>query len=223
MIKIHEDFQQGTPEWLSARKGVLTASNIKQLVTPKTKKIANNEDVRLYAYQMIAERNTDFLEDNFMSYNMEQGHLNEVYARDHYSEHYAEVKEVAFITNDKYGFKMGYSPDGLVGDDGLIEIKSRLSKFQVKHIIDGVTPDEFKIQCQTGLLVSEREWIDFISYSGGLPMFVIRSFPDFELQEKIIEACTLFENTVSELSKKYNENKKKYYMTEKRETEEITL
>lgn len=72
------------------------------------------------------------------------------------------------------GFTLGYSPDGLVGDDGLIEAKSRVQKYQFQAIIEHVAsgsasvPAEFVMQLQTGLLGSECQWIDFISYSNGL-------------------------------------------------------
>ena len=74
----------------------------------------------------------------------------------------------------------------MVGDDGLIECKSRRQRFQIQTIADDEVPADYMIQLQTGLLVSERKWIDFISYSGGLPMFVKRVEPIPEYQEAIV-------------------------------------
>jgi hypothetical protein len=70
-----------------------------------------------------------------------------------------QVEEVGFVTNDKLGFTIGYSPDGLVGDDGLIEAKSRVQKWQMQTLIEfvaiGQMVPDFLIQCQTGLFVAE--------------------------------------------------------------------
>ena len=94
-----------------------------------------------------------------------------------------------------------YSPDGLVGADGLIECNSRRQKFQIQTIVenyrDGSMPDDFKLQVQTGLLVTGRKWIDLVSFSGGLPMIPIRVEADAEMQEAIIAAATDFEAKVS--------------------------
>src|SRR3546814_13754919 len=110
---------------------------------------------------------------------MLRGMDDEIIARDEYTKHHAPVEQTGFITNDKWGFTIGYSPDGLVGDDGLIECKSRRQKYQVQTIIANVATDTAVpaslIQVQTGMLVAERKWFALISYCGGLPMAVIRS------------------------------------------------
>ena len=120
---------------------------------------------------------------------------------------YAPVEYVGFITNDKFGFTIGYSPDGLVGADGLIEAKSRRQKYQIQTMIENVyedtIPEEYMLQIQTGLLVSERSFCDFISYSGGLPMVTIRVFPDDKIQSAIVEAATAFEARLNEKMAKY--------------------
>lgn len=213
-IKIYNELKQGTDEWLQARCGLLTASNAKLLLTP-TLKIANNDKTRAYLYELLAQRITNFVEPIFQTFDMERGHIDEIYARRAYSKHYAEAYEVGFITNDKWGFKLGYSPDGLVGDKGLIEIKSRKQKFQVETIINFDVPSEYILQLQTGLLVSEREWIDFISYSAGLPMFVYRVTPDQKIQDVIIEAVGSFEEQLKELRSEYDENEQDFIKTER--------
>jgi hypothetical protein len=110
---------------------------------------------------------------------MLRGQEDEIEARAALRQHYAPVTETGFVTNDRWGFTIGYSPDGLVGDDGLIECKSRASKYQIQTIAENEVPaPDYMIQLQTGLLVTERKWIDFVSYSGGLPMFVKRVEPD---------------------------------------------
>lgn len=138
-----------------------------------------------------------------------------------YAKHYAPIQEVGFITNDRWGFTIGYSPDALVGDDGLIECKSRRQKFQVQTIIDGIAPADYMIQLQTGLLVSEREWIDFVSYSGGLPMFVTRVEPIKEYQEAIVNAATDFEARLHANHVRYLTNAEGLHPTERRIIEEM--
>ena len=114
------------------------------------------------------------------------------------AETYAPVTEIGFVTNDQFGFVLGYSPDGLVGDDGLIECKSRCQKYQIQTLTDMIAPDEFMLQLQTGLLVTGRKWIDFVSYCGGLPMVTIRVHPDPDIQGAIIHAASIFEAKIAE-------------------------
>ena len=82
------------------------------------------------------------------------------------------------MVRDDWGFKIGYSPDGLVGKDGLIEIKSRRPKKHLQTIIAGTVPAENMAQIQAGLLVSGRDWCDYISYCGGMRPWIKRVEPD---------------------------------------------
>jgi metallo-beta-lactamase family protein len=86
-------------------------------------------------------------------------------------------------------FRLGYSPDGLVGEDGTIECKSRRARFQVETIVARAMPADYAIQVQTGLLVSGRAWCDFVSYSGGLPMAVYRVHAAEDVQDAILRAA----------------------------------
>ena len=208
-MKYHYEVEQGTEEWLRLRLGKITASTAKQLLTP-TFKIAKNDKVRTLAYHLASERITGRIEPNVTTYDMERGHIEEVFARDLYSEKYSHVKECGFIEN---GF-LGYSPDGLVGEHGLIEIKSRRSKYQVQTIIDGQMPSEYMIQCQVGLMVSEREWIDFIQYSNGMHMFVQRIERDDDLITKITDATVDMEATIKELVEDYRVKSAQYHEAE---------
>jgi predicted phage-related endonuclease len=124
---------------------------------------------------------------------MLRGMEEEEIARIIYNEKIAPVERCGFVTNDKWGFTIGCSPDSLVGETGAIEIKSRRQKFQIATIINGEMPDDYEIQVQTILLVTERSWVDFVSYSNGLPMVPIRVFPDTVVQDAIVSAATAFE------------------------------
>lgn len=201
VITYHPSVIQGSEEWLAMRCGLLTASEMKLIVTP-TLKSASNDKERAHLYELLAQRITGFVEPHYVSDDMLRGRDDEIEARNRYAAEYAPVQSVGFVTNDEWGFTIGYSPDGLVGDDGLIEAKSRRSKYQVQTIIEcvpgQVAHPDYIIQLQTGLLVTRREWIDWISYSGGLPMTVVRVWPDEVVQAAIVNAATCFEERLSE-------------------------
>ena len=221
MITYHDDVTQGSEEWASMRCGLLTASEMSLILTAKTLKAASNEAERTHLYELLGQRITSYVEPRYIGDDMLRGMDDEIEAVALYAKHYAPVQTVGFVTNDKWGFTIGYSPDALVGDDGLIECKSRRAKFQVQTIIDGIAPADYMIQLQTGLLVSEREWIDFVSYSGGLPMFVCRVEPIKEYQDAIIAAATGFEERLAIAQEKYAANSKGLHPTERRIIEEM--
>lgn len=203
MIKYHTKLIQGSDEWLAARCGLLTASEIKLILTP-TLKIASNDKERAHLYEIMAQRITGYTEPSYISDDMIRGQEDEIKSRILYDAAYAKVDDMGFVTNDEWGFTIGYSPDGLVGDDGLIECKSRRQKYQIETILSGACPEEYILQVQTGLLVTRRKWTDFISYCGGLPMVTIRVFPDLVIQEAIIKAAIMFEFKLAENIEKYN-------------------
>lgn len=225
MIKYHHDILQGSEEWLNLRLGILTASEMKHILTPKLK-IADNAATKTHLYELLAQRITGYVEPHYISDDMLRGHRDEEIARELYAENFNPVTECGFITNNKLGFIIGYSPDALVGDDGLIEIKSRRQKYQMETILNSVAPDDYMLQLQTGLFVSERKWIDFISYCGGMRMITIRVYPDDKIQAAIIEAACQFEDKLQELLGRYNDiiaNNKNLIETEREIEMEIIV
>lgn len=206
MINYFRELVQGSDEWLQARCGLLTASEMKLILTP-TLKIANNDKERAHLFELAAQRVTRHVEPSYSSDDMLRGQFDEIEARLLYAEHFAPVEEMGFITNDKWGFTLGYSPDGMVGDDGLIECKSRRQKYQMETVVkcvrDQITPEEFVLQVQTGLLVSERQWVDVLSYSAGMPMPPIRAYPDEKIQNAIVEASGAFEKKLAAIIETY--------------------
>lgn len=223
-ITYHAEVIQGSDAWLAMRCGLITASEMKHLLTVKTLKVADNDKARSHVWELLFQRLTGYVEPHYISDDMLRGQEDEFYARQLYAEHYAPVQEIGFVTNDRWGFTIGYSPDALVGDDGLIECKSRRGKYQVQTIAENEVPDEYVLQLQTGLLVTGREWIDFISYSGGLPMFVKRVEPDPLIQGAIVAAATSFEAKLAEKEREYRAtlvNMPKVIETERRIEQEI--
>lgn len=208
MIRYFNDLEQGSDEWLAARCGLITASEVKLILTP-TLNAASNDKSRAHFWELLSQRISRYVEPRFVTDDMLRGQVDEIEARALYEQHYAPVQEVGFITNDRWGFTLGYSPDGLVGSDGAIECKSRRQRFQVETILccveDRTIPEDFILQVQTGLLVSERQWLDLVSYSGGLPLVVIRAYPDPRIQEAIIEAASRFERWAADQMQQYRE------------------
>ena len=204
-IKYNYEMEQGTEAWFAARLGLLTASEMKHIITAKKLEPANNDKTRAHVYELAAQRISQYVEPSYVSDDMLRGREDEIDALEVYSEHYDRVKRIGFVTNDKWGFKLGFSPDALVGEDGIIEVKGRRQKFQVETILNNAMPEEYMMQVQTGLLVTERKWCDFISYSAGLPMATIRVFPDEVVQNAIVAAAQSFEEKVGEMLNQYQE------------------
>ena len=202
-LQVFNELEQGSDEWLAARCGIVTASVVGQLITPKTIKPAVNDTARSLTATLAAERITGHVEPIQTNAAMERGTLDEPYAREIYSEHYAPATEVGFMVRDDWGFRLGYSPDGLVDDDGLIEIKSRNQKIQLATILGDEVPLANMAQCQAGLLVSGRDWIDYVSYCGGMPLYVKRVLPDMRWFHAIQEAVEAFEEAAGEMVGRY--------------------
>ena len=196
--------KQGSDEWHHKRMGIVTASQINALITAKGKP-AKNQAMRSYACQIASQREYSFLEDNYQSFDMMRGHYCEQIARDIYNDSFDEVFECGIITRQINGFVLGASPDGLVGKDGGIEIKSRVPKFQFETINAGEVPDEYMNQVQACLLVSGRDWWDYVQYSNGLPLFVRRVKPDEERQALIVNALDEFEVEVQRVHAEFKE------------------
>lgn len=226
-VKYHPDLVQGSDEWHAARCGLLTASEMRLILTP-TLKIANNEKEKTHLYELLAQRLTKHVEPQYISDDMLRGKDDEIEARILYDANYAPVEEMGFVTNDQWGFTLGYSPDGLIGDAGQIECKSRRQKYQVQTVIEAIAadtvPEEYMLQIQTGLLVTERGWCDFVTYSGGLPMATMRVFPDAKIQDAIILASAAFEKRIAEKTQIYRDtiaSDRRFIPTERRVIQEI--
>jgi hypothetical protein len=214
-LTIHPDIIQGSDEWHDQRRGIVTASAVGKLITAKTVKPASNPESRGYANLLAAERITGWTDPTFISDDMWRGIDDEPRARDKYTEHYAPVTETGFMVEDRWGFQIGYSPDGLVGDDGLIEVKSRRAKTQLSTIIADEVPVENMAQLQCGLLVSGREWIDYVSYCGGMPLYIKRVLPQPKWFAAITEAVDTFEATVNAMILNYRGSVNGLHLTER--------
>jgi len=227
-ITYHRGIIQGSDEWHALRCGLITASEVKLLLTPTLKR-ANSDKSRAHVWELAAQRITRHVELSYISDDMIRGHEDEFHARQLYSERIAPVEEVGFVTNDSFGFVLGCSPDGLVGSDGMIEAKSRRQKYQIQTIVenwrDGVVPDEYTLQVHTGMLVCDRAWCDLASYSGGLPMATIRVHRNEEICAAIVDACRAAEDSIAKVMDDYYAavEARGYIPTKRRDRQEMYL
>lgn len=205
-LKVYADLAQGTEEWYAARCGMLTASTVGKLLT-STLKVSDGKAAHDLTMALAAERITGHVEEGWTSAAMERGNLEEPLARDLYAEHTgSKVTQVGYMVRTfDSGQQLGYSPDGLIGKSGLIEIKSRNQKVQVQHTLADVVPSEHMAQIQAGLLVSGREWCDYVSYSNGMAMWIKEVEPDPEWAEAILAALNVFEANVATIQARYAE------------------
>lgn len=191
-LTVYEQLEQRSPEWYEARRGLVTASTVGRLLT-STLRIAQNDISRGLLHTLAAERITGHVEETPMTWQMWRGVEDEPRARDLYAAQCAPVEEVGFMVREiTPGIRLGYSPDGLVGDDGLIEVKSRSPRHHLATILSGGVPAEHMAQVQAGLLVSGRAWCDYISWCGGMRMWTCRVTPDPRWQEvlhRVVEAA----------------------------------
>ena len=172
-MKIH-DVPQLSREWFELRRGRPTASQFGRILTPKTAKLAAAADG--YIAELIAEifhLGTISELESTPSRAMIHGTDCEPEARKFYEmDRSVDVKQVGFCTTDDGRF--GCSPDGLVGDDGILELKCPTGKTQVEYLLDGELPAEYRGQVHGALIVTGRAWVDFLSYCPGLPPLLIR-------------------------------------------------
>lgn len=206
-ITYHAEVLQGSDEWAELRTGILTASEMKLIVTP-TLKVADNEKVRAHLWELLAQRISNYVEPTFYGDDMLRGHMDEEEARKLYARHFEPVEEIGFVTNDDHGFTLGYSPDGMIRKrTAAIECKSRRQKYQVQTIVEhhltGAIPADYMMQCHSALLIADLTFIDLVSYSGGLPMTTMRVHPDEKIRNAIIEAAGEFERKLNERLEAY--------------------
>lgn len=170
------DCVQGTPEWFAARCGVPSASNFDLLLCADGKV---SKQRTKYLWQLAGETITGIAEETYQSAAMQRGKEMEAEARDLYSLITGqEVREVGFCLADGFGA----SPDGFVGEKGLLEIKCPKLATHVGYLLDNILPVDYFQQTQGQLLVTGREWCDFFSYYPGLKPLIVRVTPDKKFQ-----------------------------------------
>lgn len=171
--------------------------------------VAMTDTARAAILRLAAERISGHVEETFTTWDMQRGHDDEPKARDEYEQrNNVTVDEIGFMTRTIDGVTIGYSPDGLVAEDGLIECKSRRQATQLAHWINGDKPSvpaENMAQLQTGLLVSGRDWIDYLGFAEGWPTLEIRVHPEAQWATVIAAAAKYAETEIQRITTTYTE------------------
>tara|TARA_R110000772_G_scaffold14820_1_gene42501 strand:+ start:1419 stop:2045 length:627 start_codon:yes stop_codon:yes gene_type:complete len=161
-MNIIKSCEQGSAEWLALRLGKVTASKMSDLLS-KGRGSAPSKTSETYMMELIAEKLTGQSKPFFENDAMRWGTEKEPQARETYSvsNDFVAIEEVAFIEHNEF---IGISPDGLIGDNGLLEIKCPNTTTQLKRALSDDYSADYKAQIQCQLWVTEREWCDFVSF-----------------------------------------------------------
>lgn len=193
-MKIY-NMKQGSPEWIHARLGIPTASEFDELITGEWK-ARTGEGVDKYIYRKLAERILGFSLNNASGWALEQGSIMEHEAIPFYEGvHDVRVQRVGFITTDD-GL-VGCSPDGLVGDDGGLEVKCPQPETHLRYLLNGVVPKEYLAQVHGSMYVTGRPRWTFLSYSRQFPPLIVTVERDREIDLKIAAALYVFQTKFS--------------------------
>jgi putative phage-type endonuclease len=204
-MEIIRDIEQGSQEWFELRYGWITASMFKAVIS-KGKGQAKSKTRLTYMYQVAAEAVSELRQETFTNEYMEWGTETEPKAREMYEFVSGnKVDEVSFIKlgGDR---KIGCSPDGIIGEDGMIEIKCPKTTTQVETYLNGKMPSVHKAQVQGQLWVSGRSWCDFVSFdpriNGDASFFCERIQRDEDYINDLKEKCFEFEKDLIEVINK---------------------
>ena len=184
-MNIIESCEQGSAEWLSMRLGKVTASRVKDVLS-KGRGTSPSKTAESYMMELIADVLTGEPKPFFENDAMRWGTETEPQARSMYEVNngFVSVKEVAFVEHNEF---IGISPDGLVGDDGLLEIKCPNTTTQLKRALSDDYSADYKAQIQMQLWVTERQWCDFVSFDPRLDCDAGYLQQRVERDEKYIE------------------------------------
>lgn len=198
------DFEQGTEQWIRARVGSLGASSVSDvLARTRTGWGAGRKNTMA---RLIAERLTGEPSDNYVSAAMQHGIDTEAEARAAYAFfHDAEVTQVGLITHPEIA-RTHASPDGLVGADGLVEIKCPNTATHIDTLLGQKIPAQYETQMLWQMICAERSWCDFCSYdprlSGDMQLFVRRvHFDEARAEEMQKEICVFLAELDAKLEK----------------------
>jgi hypothetical protein len=206
MFEFH-DIEQNSDTWFDMRGGKLTSSNLGKIMANYGK--AFGEPAKKLAATIAAQQlGAEVLSNSFSNEHMDRGHQQEPLARMLYeNETFCDVTNGGFFSSDF----VGCSPDGLVSDSGVIEIKSVIANIHYANIKRGGLDPAYKWQCIGNLKFTSRDWLDFISYCQEFPigkkLFVWRIRKE-ELSEefkKIDFRIAEFKKLVSDIRQTINE------------------
>lgn len=197
------DIEQNTDEWLDMRMAKLTGSGAPKIMANYGK--AFGDPAKKLAVTIAREQVTGrrSLADSYSNAHMERGHEQEPFARALYEDlNFVNVSNGGFFDEDN----LGCSPDGLVNNDGLIEIKSVIDHVHYANIKRGGIDPTYKWQIFFNLMVTKREWIDFVSYCADFPEDT-QLYTHRVNKNDCIEEFGMMTNRITEFFKLVNEAK----------------
>jgi len=190
MLEIIECIQN-SPEWYEARLGCATTSKFKDIMAK-----GKGTMRRTHMLKLAGERITGTNMPHFYNAAMARGHEHEPIIKALYEERtFQKVDEVGFIKNGS----TGCSPDGLIGIDGMVEYKSKEAHLQAELLLSDKLPTEHKAQVYGALMIAERQWIDFVSYCPGMPLYIKKIEPNLEYFKELKAGLNLFEKELQEI------------------------
>jgi len=198
-VNYHEVIQ-GSPGWLELRIGKISASRAKDLLA--TVRYGEAAGYRNYKTELAVERITGKRAERYVTKQMEYGTETEGVAATMYQLQTGNIATVcgAFEID---GSNVLASPDRLVGDDGLVEIKNREISNHLESLLSDKVPDEYYKQIQFQLWVTNRKWCDYVSYGDEMPenaqLFIKRIERDEEVINEIIERVEQIEDDITKL------------------------
>ena len=196
------DCAQNSDEWMKARMGIPTASEFSTVMAKGRGGKGESKTRRTYMLKLIGERLTGELSDGYTNHHMERGHAMEEEARNAYAFMTDnDPKLVGFVRNGE----KGASPDSLIDENGLLEIKTKLPHLQLDVLLADKLPPEHKAQVQGQIWIAEREWADFVSYWPGLPLFVKRVNRDDDYIKTLSDEVDKFLAELHELMESINQ------------------
>lgn len=188
-MKVHE-VEQGSVDWMLLRSGIPTASEFDRLLTPEFK-IRTGQMPASYLAEKIAEGWQGGPLASFNTFDMDMGNILEDEAVPTYNLlHTPRMQRVGFITTDDG--RIGCSPDGLLGDDGGIEIKCPRVETHTRYLLDGTLPKDYAAQVHGSMFVTGRPYWRFMSYRRHFPTLLLSIDRDEKIQAAIGEALGLF-------------------------------
>ncbi|MHB1099110.1 MAG: lambda exonuclease family protein [Burkholderiales bacterium] len=201
---------QGSPEWLQSRVGMITASRIADVIA-KTKTGESTSRAN-YRAQLVAERMTGQAQESFCNDAMRHGIEQEPYARIAYElDKGVMVDEVAMVKHPTIE-RAGASPDGCVGNDGLVEIKAPNTSTHIRYLLDDKPPAKYVPQMAWQLLCTGRVWCDFVSFDPRMPQpeqyFCVRYVPDRDYLAMLETEVERFDEEIELMIKKLMERRK---------------
>ena len=199
---------QGSAEWLAARAGCLTASAIADMLAKtKTGESASRANLRA---RLVAERLTGIPQDGFSNAAMQWGNEQEPFARAAYEIHSGNlVDQTGLVMHPSIPYA-GASPDGLIDDCGLVEIKCPNTATHIKYLLSGDAPKEYQPQMLWQMECTERKWCDFVSFDPRMPshlqLFVVRFDRDEgrlnDVRAEAVKFLAEVDSMINQLTKK---------------------